>query len=125
MLRPQKVILFHMQEKQTMYKNTALVLEGGGMMFAPGQGGNQSSQGGNSSGSCSTNMAGGLIDTDSGFSITGGVLLLEIGTSNDAFKPNTSGSMIVYGGDVSAVAQVDVSDMTEIALPNGMTYYEK
>ena len=57
MLRHQKVILFHMQEKQTMYKNTALVLEGGGMMFAPGQ--------------------------------------------------------------------VDVSDMTEIALPNGMTYYEK
>ena len=118
---------------------------GGGMMFAPGQGGNQSSQGGNSSGSCSTNMAGGLIDTDSGFSITGGVLLgfgsrteeypkcsatsytagTAYGTSNAAFKPSTSGSMIVYGGDVGSVAQVDVSDMTEITLPNGMTYYEK
>ncbi|MBR5414095.1 MAG: carbohydrate-binding domain-containing protein [Fibrobacter sp.] len=118
---------------------------GGGMMFAPGQGGNQSSQGGNSSGSCSTNMAGGLIDTDSGFSITGGVLLgfgnrteeypkcsatsytagTAYGTSNAAFKPSTSGSMIVYGGDVSSVAQVDVSGMTEITLPNGMIYYEK
>ena len=115
---------------------------GGGMMFAPGQGGNQGGQGGSS---CSTNMAGGLIDTDSGFSITGGVLLgfgsrteeypkcsatsytagTAYGTSNAAFKPSTSGSMIVYGGDVGSVAQVDVSDMTEITLPNGMTYYEK
>lgn len=121
----------------------------GGMMFAPGQGGgNQGgpgSQSGSSSGSCATNMAGGLIDTDSGFSITGGVLLgfgnrteeypncsatsytagTAYGTSNAAFKPSTSGSMIVYGGDVSSVAQVDVSGMTEITLPNGMTYYEK
>lgn len=107
-----------------------------------GPGGNQ---GGSASGSCSTNMAGGLIDTDSGFSITGGVLLgfgnrteeypkcsatsytagTAYGTGSAAFKPSTSGSMIVYGGDVSAVAQVDVSDMTEITLPNGMTYYEK
>ena len=120
---------------------------GGGMMFAPGQGGQSGpgSQGGNSSGSCATNMAGGLIDTDSGFSITGGVLLgfgnrteeypkcsatsytagTAYGTSNAAFKPSTSGSMIVYGGDVSSVAQVDVSGMTEITLPNGMIYYEK
>lgn len=116
----------------------------GGMMFAPGQGG-QSGPGGSSSGSCSTNMAGGLIDTDSGFTITGGVLLgfgsrteeypkcsatsytagTAYGTSNAAFKPSGSGSMIVYGGDVSSVAQVDVSGMTEITLPNGMIYYEK
>ena len=118
---------------------------GGGMMFAPGQGGNQGGQGGSSSGSCSTNMAGGLIDTDNGFTITGGVLLgfgnrteeypkcsatsytagTVYGTSNAAFKPSGSGSMIVYGGDVSSVAQVDVSGMTEITLPNGMIYYEK
>ena len=115
---------------------------GGNMMFAPSQGGNQ---GGSSSGSCSTNMAGGLIDTDSGFSITGGVLLgfgsrteeypkcsatsytagTAYGTSSAAFKPSGSGSMIIYGGEVSSVSQVDVSDMTEITLPNGMTYYEK
>ena len=117
---------------------------GGGMRFAPGQG-SQGGQGGSSSGSCSTNMAGGLIDTDNGFTITGGVLLgfgnrteeypkcsatsytagTAYGTSNAAFKPSTSGSMIVYGGDVGSVAQVDVSGMTEITHPNGMIYYEK
>lgn len=119
---------------------------GSGMMFAPGgnQGGNRGgNQGG--SGSCSTNMAGGLIDTDNGFSINGGVLLgfgsqteeypnctpasytagTAYGSSNAAFKPSTSGSMIIYGGDVSSVSQVNVSGMTEVALPNGMTYYEK
>ena len=113
---------------------------GGNNVLMKGPGGNQSG-----SGSCSTNMAGGLIDTDSGFSITGGVLLgfgsrteeypncsattftagTAYGTSNAAFKPSTSGSMIIYGGNISSVAQVDVSDMTEITLPNGMTYYEK
>ena len=119
---------------------------GSGMMFAPGgnQGGNRGGNQG-SSGSCSTNMAGGLIDTDNGFSINGGVLLgfgsqteeypnctpasytagTAYGSSNAAFKPSTSGSMIIYGGDVSSVSQVNVSGMTEVALPNGMTYYEK
>jgi hypothetical protein len=33
--------------------------------------------------------------------------------------------MIIYGGEVSSVSQVDVSGMTEVTLPNGMTYYEK
>ena len=112
-----------------------------GAMLAPGR--NQGGQGG--TGSCSTNMAGGLIDTDNGFSINGGVLLgfgnrteeypncsstsysagTAYGSSNAAFKPSTSGSMIIYGGDVSSVAQVNVSGMTEVILPNGMTYYEK
>ena len=110
-------------------------------MFAPGnQGG---SWGG--SGSCSTNMAGGLIDTDNGFSINGGVMLgfgsqteeypyctatsytagMAYGSSKAAFKPSSSGSMIIYGGEVNSVSQVDVSGMTEVTLPNGMTYYEK
>ncbi len=113
----------------------------GGAMLAPGR--NQGGQGG--SGSCSTNMAGGLIDTDNGFSINGGVLLgfgnrteeypncsstsytagTAYGSSNAAFKPSTSGSMIIYGGDLSSVSQVNVSGMTEVTLPNGMTYYEK
>jgi hypothetical protein len=112
-----------------------------GVMFAPGR--NQGGQAG--TGSCSTNMAGGLIDTDNGFSINGGVLLgfgsrteeypncsstsysagTAYGTSNAAFKPSTSGNMIIFGGVVNSVSQVDVSGMTEITLPNGMTYYEK
>jgi hypothetical protein len=33
--------------------------------------------------------------------------------------------MIIFGGVVNSVSQVDVSGMTEITLPNGMTYYEK
>ncbi|WP_297702176.1 carbohydrate-binding domain-containing protein [uncultured Fibrobacter sp.] len=115
----------------------------GGNVMMKGPGGN--GMGGNQGGSCSTNMAGGLIDTDNGFSITGGVLLgfgnrteeypncsatsftagTAYGTSNAAFKPSASGSMIIYGGNINSVAQVDVSDMTEITLPNGMIYYEK
>ena len=115
-----------------------------GVMLAGGR--NQGGfAGGSGSGSCSTNMAGGLIDTDNGFSINGGVLLgfgsqteeypnctatsytagTAYGSSNAAFKPSTSGSMIIYGGEVSSVSQVNVSGMTEVALPNGMTYYEK
>ncbi len=115
----------------------------GGNVMMKGPGGN--GMGGNQGGSCSTNIAGGLIDTDSGFSISGGVLLgfgsrteeypncsatsytagTAYGTSNAAFKPSASGSMVIYGGNINSVAQVDVSDMTEITLPNGMTYYEK
>ena len=115
----------------------------GGNVMMKGPGGN--GMGGNQGGSCSTNMAGGLIDTDNGFSISGGVMLgfgnrteeypncsatsftagTAYGTSNAAFKPSASGSMIIYGGNISSVAQVDVSDMTEITLPNGMIYYEK
>jgi hypothetical protein len=86
-----------------------------------------------------------MIDTDNGFTISGGVLLgfgnqteeypscsatsftagTAYGTSNAAFKPSGSGSMIIYGGDVKSVAQVDVGSMKEVALPNGMSYYEK
>ena len=115
----------------------------GGNVMMKGPGGN--GMGGNQGGSCSTNMAGGLIDTDSGFSISGGVMLgfgsrteeypncsatsftagTAYGTSNAAFKPSASDSIIIYGGNISSVAQVDVSDMTEITLPNGMIYYEK
>ena len=101
--------------------------------------------GGTSSNGCSTNMAGGMIDTDNGFTITGGVLLgfgnqteeypdctatsftagTAYGTANAAFKPSGSGSMIIYGGDVQSVTQVDVNGMKEVTLPNGMSYYEK
>lgn len=112
---------------------------GGNNVMMKGPSGNQGGSG------CSTNTAGGLIDTDNGFSISGGVLLgfgsrteeypncsatsytagTAYGTSNAAFKTSTSGSMIIYGGNINSVTQVDVSDMTEITLPNGMTYYEK
>ena len=65
-------------------------------------------------------MAGGLIDTDNGFTITGGVFLgfgsqteeypncsatsysagTAYGSANAAFAPKGSGSMILYGGSV-------------------------
>lgn len=97
------------------------------------------------SGTCQTNGTGGIIDTDNGFSITGGVLLgfgnqteeypnctstsytnsNYYGSTNAAFKPSGSGSMIVYGGAVTAVSTVDVSAMKAVTLPNGMIFYEK
>ncbi|SHL25231.1 carbohydrate-binding domain-containing protein [Fibrobacter sp. UWEL] len=113
----------------------------GGMQMAPG-----GNWGGSSSGSgCSTNMAGGLIDTDNGFTITGGVLIgfgsrteeypscsatsytssNYYGASNAAAKPQGSGSMVIYGGDVKSVAQVETSGMTEIKFPNGVSYMYK
>ena len=109
---------------------------GGGMGGRPGQ----------SSGSgCSTNMAGGMIDTDNGFTITGGVLLgfgnqteeypncsstsytagTAYGSANAAFAPKGSGSMILYGGSVTSVAQVNTSGMKQVQFPNGLVYYEK
>lgn len=108
-------------------------------------GGMGSFGGGSSSGTCSTNESGGLIDTDKGFTITGGVLLgfgsqteeypnctatsytagTYYGSSNAAFAPQGSGSMIIYGGEVTSVNTVSTSGMTAITLPNGMTYYEK
>lgn len=114
----------------------------GGMMWAPG--GNQGGWGGNSGG-CSTNMAGGLIDTDSGYSITGGVMLgfgsqteeypncsatsytnsAYYGSANAAFKPQGSGSMVLYGGSVTSVAQVETAGMTEVKFPNGLSYMYK
>ena len=113
---------------------------GGGMSGRPG------SQGGSTSGSCSTNMSGGIIDTDSGISVTGGVLLgfgsqtesmvncnsvsftagTAYGSSKAAFKPSVSGSMIVFSNDVgSSVSSVDVGSMSTVELANGMTYYYK
>jgi len=117
----------------------------GGMSWAPGgnQGGNM---GGSSSGNgCSTNNAGGLIDTDNGFTISGGVMIgfgsrteeypscsatsytnsAYYGSANAAAKPQGSGSMIIYGGDVKSVAQVETSGMTEVKFPNGVSYMYK
>lgn len=113
----------------------------GGNMGGGSWGGNTST----TSGSCSTNNAGGLIDTDNGYTITGGVMLgfgsqteeypscsatsytnsNYYGSSNAAFKPQGSGSMILYGGSVTSVSTVDVSSMTAVNFPNGLTYYYK
>ena len=112
----------------------------GGMgMGFPGMGG----QGGNN---CDAyNMAGGLIDTDTGFEITGGVLLAfgdfstdtpgcasqtynnssYYGTDKAAFKPTYQGSHIFYGGDVKSVSQVNTAGMTEVKFPNGVSYMYK
>lgn len=107
---------------------------GGGF---PGMGGQQG--GGNG---CPTNMAGGLIDTDTGFEITGGVLLAfgdystdtpncasvsftsdkYYGTESAAFKPEYHGSTIFYGGDVKSVSQVNTAGMKEFKFPNGKSY---
>lgn len=109
-----------------------------------GIGGGRSGMGG-SSGGCATNGAGGLIDTDQGFSITGGVLLAfgnqteeypncsatsytagtAYGSANAAFAPKGSGSMILYGGSVTSVAQVSTSGMQTVEFPNGLKYYYK
>lgn len=113
---------------------------GGGMGGFPGMGGQQG--GGNG---CPSNMAGGLIDTDTGFEITGGVLLAFgdystdtpncasvsftsdnwYGTDNAAFKPEYHGSTIFYGGDVKSVSQVNTSGMKEFKFPNGKVYMYK
>ena len=110
---------------------------GGGF---PGMGGQQG--GGNG---CPSNMAGGLIDTDTGFEITGGVLLAfgdystdtpncasvsftsdnYYGTENAAFKPEYHGSTIFYGGDVKSVSQVNTAGMKEFKFPNGKIYMYK
>ena len=109
---------------------------GGGMGGRPGQ---------SSSGGCSTNMAGGMIDTDNGFTITGGVILgfgnqteeypncsatsytagTAYGSANAAFAPKGSGSMILYGGSVTSVGQVSTSGMKTLEFPNELTYYYK
>ena len=112
---------------------------GMGMGF-PGMGGQQ---GGNN---CDAyNMAGGLIDTDTGFEITGGVLLAfgdfstdtpgcasqtynnssYYGTDKAAFKPTYQGKHIFYGGDVKSVSQVNTAGMQEIKFPNGVSYMYK
>jgi hypothetical protein len=113
---------------------------GGGMGGFPGMGGQQG--GGNG---CPSNMAGGLIDTDTGFEITGGVLLAFgdystdtpncasvsftsdnwYGSDKAAFKPEYKGSTIFYGGEVKSVSQVNTAGMQEIKFPNGKVYMYK
>jgi len=113
---------------------------GGGFGGFPGMGGQQG--GGNG---CPSNMAGGLIDTDTGFEITGGVLLAfgdystdtpncasvsftsdnYYGTENAAFKPEYHGSTIFYGGDVKSVSLVNTAGMKEFKFPNGKIYMYK
>lgn len=115
--------------------------QGGGMGMGMGWG--MGGQGGNN---CDAyNMAGGLIDTDTGFEITGGVLLAfgdfstdtpgcasqtynnssYYGTDKAAFKPTYQGSHIFYGGDVKSVSQVNTAGMTEVKFPNGVSYMYK
>ena len=111
---------------------------GGGF---PGGGGGM----GGGSGGCSSNMAGGLIDTDAGFEITGGVLLAfgnystdlpkcatvtynntsYYGSDKAAFKPTYQGNAIIYGGEVTSVAQVQTNGWTEVKFPNGVSYMHK
>lgn len=100
---------------------------------------------GGGSGGCSSNMAGGLIDTDAGFEITGGVLLAfgnystdlpkcatvtynnssYYGSNNAAFKPTYQGNAIIYGGSVQSVTQVNTAGMQELKFPNGVSYMYK
>lgn len=113
---------------------------GGGMGGGMGMGGQQG--GGNG---CPSNMAGGLIDTDTGFEITGGVLLAfgdystdtpkcasvsftsdnYYGSEKAAFKPEYKGSTIFYGGEVNSVSQVNTAGMKEFKFPNGKVYMYK
>ena len=113
---------------------------GGGMGGFPGMGGQQ---GGNNCGAY--NFAGGLIDTDDGFTITGGVVLafgnytMDVpgctamtynsnsyyGSDKAAFKPTYQGNYILYGGEVKSVAQVQTSGMKELKFPNGTSFMYK
>ena len=96
-------------------------------------------------GGCSTNIPGGLIDTDNGFTITGGVLLAfgdyttdvpecttlaytsdnYYGSEKAAFKPQYQGNTILYGGEVKSVSQVETRGMKEFKFPNGVSYMYK
>ena len=116
----------------------------GGGGFGGGMGGwGPGGQGGNNCGAY--NFPGGLIDTDDGFTITGGVLLAfgnysmdvpgcaEVtfnnssyyGSDKAAFKPSYQGNYILYGGEVRSVAQVQTSGMKEFKFPNGVSYMYK
>ena len=116
----------------------------GGGGFGGGMGGwGPGGQGGNNCGAY--NFPGGLIDTDDGFTITGGVLLAfgnysmdvpgcaEVtfnnssyyGSDKAAFKPSYQGNYILYGGEVKSVAQVQTSGMKEFKFPNGVSYMYK
>ena len=114
----------------------------GGMgMGGFGFGGQQG--GGNNCGAY--NFAGGLIDTDDGFTITGGVLLafgnytMDVpgcsqmtynnssyyGSDKAAVKPTYQGNYIIYGGEVKSVSQVQTNGMKEFKFPNGVSYMYK
>jgi len=115
---------------------------GGGFNFGGG-GGWGGQQGGSDCGAY--NFAGGLVDTDDGFTITGGVLLafgnytMDVpgctaltynssnyyGSDKAAFKPTYQGNYVIYGGDVKSVAQVQTSGMKEFKFPNGVSYMYK
>ncbi len=117
----------------------------GGFNFGGWGGGGMGGGMGGGSGGCSSNMAGGLIDTDAGFEITGGVLLAfgnystdlpkcatvtynnssYYGSNNAAFKPTYQGNAIIYGGSVQSVAQVNTAGMQELKFPNGVSYMYK
>ena len=116
---------------------------GGGFNFGGGWGMGGQQGGGNNCGAY--NFAGGLIDTDDGFTITGGVLLafgnytMDVpgctaltysnssyyGSDKAAVKPTYQGNYILYGGEVKSVAQVQTSGMKEIKFPNGVSYMYK
>ena len=123
------------------YENSGMGGMGGmGGWGMPGMGGQQ---GGNNCGAY--NFAGGLIDTDDGFTITGGVLLafgnytMDVpgctqmtynnsnyyGSDKAAVKPTHQGNYILYGGEVRSVSQVQTSGMTEFKFPNGVSYMYK
>ncbi|WP_406538453.1 carbohydrate-binding domain-containing protein [Fibrobacter sp.] len=115
---------------------------GGGFNFGGG-GGWGGQQGGSDCGAY--NFAGGLVDTDDGFTITGGVLLafgnytMDVpgctaltynssnyyGSDKAAFKPTYQGNYIIYGGEVKSAAQVQTSGMKEFKFPNGVSYMYK
>lgn len=117
----------------------------GGFNFGGWGGGGMGGGMGGGSGGCSSNMAGGLIDTDAGFEITGGVLLAfgnystdlpkcatvtynnssYYGSNNAAFKPTYQGTAIIYGGSVQSVTQVNTAGMQELKFPNGVSYMYK
>ena len=120
---------------------------GGGFNFGGGWGGGFPGMGGQQGGGdCGAyNFAGGLIDTDDGFTISGGVLLafgnytMDVpgctaltysnsnyyGSDKAAFKPTYQGNYILFGGEVKSVAQVQTSGMKEIKFPNGLSYMYK
>ena len=121
------------------YENSGMGGMGGmgGWGFGGQQGGNNN---------CGAyNFAGGLIDTDDGFTITGGVLLafgnytMDVpgcsqmtynnsnyyGSSNAAVKPTHQGNYILYGGEVKSVGQVQTTGMKEFKFPNGVSYMYK
>ncbi|SHG32061.1 protein of unknown function [Fibrobacter sp. UWCM] len=117
----------------------------GGFNFGGWGGGGMGGGMGGGSGGCSSNMAGGLIDTDAGFEITGGVLLAfgnystdlpkcatvtynnssYYGSNNAAFKPTYQGNAIIYGGEVNSVSQVNTAGMQELKFPNAVSYMYK